>query len=61
MNPLKFLDGYKTYIGLVVWAVAGALGKAGILSPEVVAITIDLALGWTGLAITHKASKALKK
>ncbi len=56
---LQWLNGKKTYIGLIA---AGALGlavAAGWATWEQIDWLAAIVATWTGVAVTHKADKAI--
>ena len=59
---LKTLEGNKTYIGLIAAGVLGILVSLGYADlSEPLWSTVAAIVGtWTGVAITHKANRAMK-
>jgi|GEM_PF-3186330 len=58
---MKFLNGYKSYIGMAMLAIIGVAKTAGWIDDQTAGIAASLAAGWTGVAIVHKAAKIEKK
>lgn len=58
MNAFAWLNGKKTYIGLIAAGVFGLAVSAGWIKFEDYEWLAVLIGTWTGVAITHKANKA---
>ena len=56
---LAWLNGKKTYIGLIAAGVIGLLVSADVVAWERVQWLAVLIGTWTGVAITHKAEKVI--
>jgi len=59
---MKWLDGNKTYLGLIAAGVAGVAVSLGWVDATSPAFQTAMTLigTWTGVAITHKANKAIE-
>lgn len=58
---LKKLNGNKTYIGMCAAGLLGLLVSLGVVEWSQVEWIAVLIGTWTGVAITHKANKAIVK
>ena len=56
---LQWLNGKKTYLGLIAAGAIGLLVSADVVAWEKVQWLAVLIGTWTGVAITHKAEKAI--
>ena len=56
---LQWLNGKKTYLGLIAAGVIGLLVSTDLVQWEKVQWLAVLIGTWTGVAITHKAEKAI--
>ena len=61
MNPLKFLDGYKTYIGVAAWVVVSILTDMGVITGVYQSAIMSMVEGWTGVSLIHKTEKVVKR
>ena len=60
---LKTLEGWKTYLGMIAAGVLGICAAQGWVDlAEPLWQTVTAIVGtWTGVAIVHKANRAIKK
>jgi outer membrane lipoprotein SlyB len=58
---LSWLNGKKTYIGMIAGGMLGIAVSAGWVEWEKVQWIAAAIAAWTGVAITHKADKAIGK
>ena len=61
MNPLTAINGWKTEIGAVVYAVSLVALKLSWIDQATYDSVIIPILGWLGMAIIHKAKKKLDR
>lgn len=57
----KTIDGHKTGIGLVAGGIVFMLYKSNIITPDTFDYVITLIGMWTGVALSLKANKVIKK
>lgn len=55
----KKINGYKTAIGLVGAGVVMALNQLGVMSEQMFGLAMTAVATWTGVALNHKANKAI--
>jgi hypothetical protein len=58
---MQWLNGKKTYIGLVAAGAVGLTKSLGWITPEVAAHCWPIIGAWTGVAIKHSFDKRGKK
>ena len=58
LNILPF-NGYKTYIGIIAGALVLGLSQLGYIDPSVAQKVMEWIALWTGMALVHKADKAI--
>ncbi len=54
---MKWLNGKKTYVGMIVGGLLGFLQQMGWISVEAAAPYWPLLAAWTGVAVKHSYSK----
>jgi hypothetical protein len=54
---MKFLDGYKTYLGAIAWGTIKIAVARGWMTADAAAVILPVVYAWTGIAVRS----ALKK
>ena len=61
MNPLKWIDGHKTKIGAVLFALATALKALDVITPEQFQTAIGILAAWGFYSVRDAIRKVEKK